>query len=507
MEDGKETALWVYGDNLRKYLERGGAEGFLGFPTNKETPYTADVTQTKGVCQAFSGSSAKARIHNHPSLGSIATWGAIGSLYTDMGGANSWLGVPTKAEWEDNDEVTILAEFENGQIAYNKSTAETIAYTLKSHNGSTDENSSGRNAGSSSGSNNSDDIAGDADQIFQELYKFFEDLENSEIFKFAENLNDTADNYKFGPLTAAAEQLIETPLKSFLKIGSDAWSSLPPYKHIESKTEQIANSARKKFGPHLAKAFKEMIKGMKSLSKSVSKEIYNSLKRNQQRKELLSAIQKIVKFDKSDLINSFKKANFKQAFSSPGMKKTFDSFAKNAKSFAKKTKGGPGPIKFIGYGFDLLQFSHGEDKLREACKIIGATVCSTFCATLVQPPASVVPGLGNILLGAIAASLGAWGGEWLGGLLYDNLLKPSFDNFKTTVANAFNALAANVQEPETWKKVVSIMGKVVGIIDVNAEQQHAYDAATIWQEQFGSDESDLSDKSKEILASMGERSP
>ena len=98
MEDGKETALWVYGDNLREYLERGGAEVFLGFPTNKETPYTADVTQTKGVCQAFSGSSAKARIHNHPSLGSIATWGAIGSLYTDMGGANSWLGVPTKAE-------------------------------------------------------------------------------------------------------------------------------------------------------------------------------------------------------------------------------------------------------------------------------------------------------------------------------------------------------------------------------------------------------------------------
>ena len=254
----------------------------------------------------------------------------------------------------------------------------------------------------------------------------------------------------------------------------------------------------------MAKAFKEMIKGMKSLSKSVSKKIYNSLK-PKQRKELLSAIQKIVKFDKSDLINSFKKANFKQAFSSPGMKKTFDSFAKNAKSFAKKTKGGPGPIKFIGYGFDLLQFSHGEDKLREICKIIGATVCSTFLSALISP--SVVTGPSGILLTAILAFAGAWGGEWLGGLLYDNLLKPSFDNFKTTVANAFNTLAENVQEPETWKKVVSIMGKVVGIIDVNAEQQHAYDAATIWQEQFGSDESDLSDKSKEILASMGERSP
>jgi len=531
LEDGKETALWVHGDNLREYLERGGPEGVLGFPTNEETPYTADNTKTKGVWQGFSGSSGKARIHNHPnpSFGSVATWGAIGSLYTDMGGANSELGVPTKAEWEDNDQGTIWAKFENGYIAHNKSTGETIAYPLKSHNGSTGDNSSGTNAGSSSGSNNSDDIAGDADQIFQELYKFFEDLENSEIFKFAENLNDTADNYKFGPLTAAAEQLIETPLKRFLKIGSDAWSSLPPYKHIESKTEQIANLARKKFGPHLAKAFKEMIKGMKSLSKSVSKEIYNSLKRNQQRKELLSAIQKIVKFDKSDLINSFKKANFKQAFSkmvknfnnysddiskiskkvlsSPGMKKTFDSFAKNAKSFAKKTKGGPGPIKFIGYGFDLLQFSHGEDKLREICKIIGATVCSTFLSALISP--SVVTGPSGILLTAILAFAGAWGGEWLGGLLYDNLLKPSFDNFKTTVADAFNNLAEKVQEPKTPNKVFGFLdvNKVFGIIDVNAEQQHAYDAATIWQEQFGSDESDLSDKSKEILASMGERSP
>jgi len=49
-----------------------------------------------------------------------------------MGGANSELGVPTNAEWEDNDQGTILAKFENGHIAYDKSTGETIAYVLKS---------------------------------------------------------------------------------------------------------------------------------------------------------------------------------------------------------------------------------------------------------------------------------------------------------------------------------------------------------------------------------------
>ena len=44
-----------------------------------------------------------------------------------MGGASSWLGVPTKAEWEDYDQGTILAEFEKGPIAHNKSTGKTIA--------------------------------------------------------------------------------------------------------------------------------------------------------------------------------------------------------------------------------------------------------------------------------------------------------------------------------------------------------------------------------------------
>lgn len=121
LQNGQDTAYWVHGENLGEYQEQGGPHGVLGFPWNNETPYEAAETGTEGVWQGFSGSDGKARIHSGP-YGSVATWGSIGSKYTDIGGANSWLGVPTRAEWHDRDGVTIWAEFENGFIANNKQT-------------------------------------------------------------------------------------------------------------------------------------------------------------------------------------------------------------------------------------------------------------------------------------------------------------------------------------------------------------------------------------------------
>ncbi|MEH2060379.1 MAG: Calx-beta domain-containing protein [Nostoc sp.] len=127
LQDGKSTAYWVHGDNLREYLQRGGAYGALGLPTNEETQFTASQTGTKGIWQGFSGSGGKARIHNHPTLGSVATWGSIGSFYENMGAANSWLGLPTKAEQQAADGVTIWAEFERGKIAFNQQTGKSEA--------------------------------------------------------------------------------------------------------------------------------------------------------------------------------------------------------------------------------------------------------------------------------------------------------------------------------------------------------------------------------------------
>ncbi|NEU76052.1 LysM peptidoglycan-binding domain-containing protein [Hassallia byssoidea VB512170] len=127
LQDGKSTAYWVHGDNLREYLKWGGAYGALGLPTNEETQFTASQTGTKGIWQGFSGSGGKARIYNHPTLGSVATWGSIGSFYEDMGAANSWLGLPTKAEQQAADGVTIWAEFERGKIVFNQQTGKSEA--------------------------------------------------------------------------------------------------------------------------------------------------------------------------------------------------------------------------------------------------------------------------------------------------------------------------------------------------------------------------------------------
>jgi uncharacterized protein with LGFP repeats/surface antigen len=129
LQDGSNTAFWVHGDNLREFERWGGYWGALGFPTNDETPFTAAITKTKGVWQGFSGAGGNARIHNgsSPPISSTATWGSIARLYEDMYAANSWLGLPTKAEWHDPDGVTIWAEFEEGRIANNKQTGETVA--------------------------------------------------------------------------------------------------------------------------------------------------------------------------------------------------------------------------------------------------------------------------------------------------------------------------------------------------------------------------------------------
>ncbi|NER36008.1 MAG: glycoside hydrolase family protein [Oscillatoria sp. SIO1A7] len=129
LKDGSGTAFWVHGDNLREFEHWGGYWGELGFPTNDETPFTSSSTGTKGVWQGFSGSGGNARIHNgsSPPISSTATWGSIASFYENMGAANSWLGLPTKAEWHDPDGVTIWAEFERGRIAHNKTNGENEA--------------------------------------------------------------------------------------------------------------------------------------------------------------------------------------------------------------------------------------------------------------------------------------------------------------------------------------------------------------------------------------------
>ncbi|MGC1248692.1 MAG: peptidoglycan DD-metalloendopeptidase family protein, partial [Spirulinaceae cyanobacterium] len=125
LEDGKNEAFWVNGDNYREYMELGGPEGRwldsrfvgLGFPRSNEQL----INRPDGryaTWQAFSSGDGKSRIHH---LGrSVATWGSIGATYTDIGGAVHWLGMPTRREYFDG-EYTI-SDFEGGRIAFHRNT-------------------------------------------------------------------------------------------------------------------------------------------------------------------------------------------------------------------------------------------------------------------------------------------------------------------------------------------------------------------------------------------------
>jgi len=125
LESGRTEAFWVLGGNYREYMTMGGPTGTLGFPRSNELR----INRADGryaTWQAFSSSSGKARIHHlGGGVGSVATWGSIGSLYTDLNGAFHWLGMPTRREYHDGD--TIFSDFEGGRIAFNRNTGRTEA--------------------------------------------------------------------------------------------------------------------------------------------------------------------------------------------------------------------------------------------------------------------------------------------------------------------------------------------------------------------------------------------
>jgi len=122
LENGAKQAFWVWGSNLAEYKRLGGPVGrkldgrevSLGYPRSNENVFVKDGK--RAVWQAFAAVDGKTRIHNLYGAPSVATWGVIGGLYTNMGGARSFLGMPTRAEYMDGD--TTWADFQGGKIAY-----------------------------------------------------------------------------------------------------------------------------------------------------------------------------------------------------------------------------------------------------------------------------------------------------------------------------------------------------------------------------------------------------
>ena len=104
--DGVKNAYWLQYSNLGEYQSLGGAIGtsqngrtiFLGYPTSDENK----IQRSDGKLatrQSFSADNGTALISYLYGVGSVATWGAIGSLYTDTGGASNWVGMPTRREY------------------------------------------------------------------------------------------------------------------------------------------------------------------------------------------------------------------------------------------------------------------------------------------------------------------------------------------------------------------------------------------------------------------------
>ena len=119
--NGINNAYWLQDSNLGEYQLLGGATGTLqdgrrislGYPTSDKNK----IQRSDGklaTWQSFSANDGKASIHYLAGVGSVATWGAIGSLYTETGGASNWVGMPTRHEysWQGG----FRSDFENGYI-------------------------------------------------------------------------------------------------------------------------------------------------------------------------------------------------------------------------------------------------------------------------------------------------------------------------------------------------------------------------------------------------------
>ncbi|MDX2240743.1 MAG: S8 family serine peptidase [Leptolyngbyaceae cyanobacterium bins.302] len=133
LEDNADKAYIMWGGNLVEYEFMGGAVGreldgrqvFLGYPMTDENIFRNPLDGKRAVWQRFQGADGKSRIHNLEGFASVATWGGIGILYTDMSGAYSFLGMPTRREYIDGD--TIWSDFQGGRIAYNRNDGRTEA--------------------------------------------------------------------------------------------------------------------------------------------------------------------------------------------------------------------------------------------------------------------------------------------------------------------------------------------------------------------------------------------
>jgi hypothetical protein len=120
--DANDNSYWVGGDFWSTFLNTGGIGGIFGYPTSD------GYSTNGGERQNFIGGAILKSEH-----GTFPVYGGIGGKYLDLGGENSFLGFPTSGESGLGDG-WIQQNFESGYILY-KEGLPTVAYDTKAVEG------------------------------------------------------------------------------------------------------------------------------------------------------------------------------------------------------------------------------------------------------------------------------------------------------------------------------------------------------------------------------------
>lgn len=95
----------------------------MGYPTSGYLSASTSPQGTSGYYRSYSNGT----VHWTSQYGAVALWGGFNSLYSQSGGSSSWLGFPTKDEFDWNG--GRRQEFEGGYFLWNPSTGSTSMST------------------------------------------------------------------------------------------------------------------------------------------------------------------------------------------------------------------------------------------------------------------------------------------------------------------------------------------------------------------------------------------
>ena len=389
--------------------------------------------------------------------------------------------------------------------------------------GSSSNNNNGGNSNNGNNNNNNQQTQPSESDIGEKLRLSLKGYFNG-LASFAESTKDA------GPYLSASQKLLAS-VQEMLGVGVKEIESLPVYKQLESlgikgadwvkpELEKFYNFLKPKVNEIASKIGQSLSVFLRKAADVVDEVMFKilSILPVEEQLDLLIALDKLSK-KPSAIFESIKNFDIdeaweklKKAFSKVGglFEALFEKLPINLKGVMGKVTGfmkqGPNLIKAVGYALDGNQIFFGDGNIelvdsgipKGILKVIGSTIGSALLGGLVQVPASGVPGIGNAILGALAAFAGAWAGDILGGWLWDILesgfklvVKGFQDLLEATVKAAQDAAKKFEDFKNSWEyKILQFYNFITGKITVYAaeaenREQEAKIVAQLWREQFG----------------------